>query len=503
MCGIVKHFGTVVANAGVDFDLQTGEVHALLGENGAGKTTLMKILYGLYQPDEGTICVGGQRVSFRSPADALAHGIGMVTQHFALAPRLTVSENVVLGREPGALLRADEARRRVRDLAARYGFSVDADAPVRELSVGEQQRVEILKALHRECRTLILDEPTAVLTPQESRTLFAHLRGLVDQGLSVVFISHKLEEVLSVSDRVTVLRDGRVVGRTRASETSPEALARMMVGREIFSLVYAGQGPAAPGEPVLELEDIEAADDRGLPAVRGVSLHVRAGEILALAGVAGNGQSELVEVVCGLRRPRGGRVRVGGKDVTGANAAEMTAAGVGRIPEDRLQGVVPDLTVAENIALETMGTFTGRGGVILRARMTAYARELIEQYQIKATPTSLARTLSGGNLQKLILARVLVRCPRVIVAAQPTRGLDVGATTFVHEQLLAQKAEGTAILLVSEDLDEVLALADTIAVMYSGKIVGAIPRGEADAERLGLLMAGSQGRASNTHGQEV
>ncbi len=492
MRGIAKRFGPVTANAGIDFDLSEGEVHALLGENGAGKSTLMKILYGLYTADAGEIRVRGQVVRFSSPADALAHGIGLVSQHFSLVPTFTVAENIALGYTAG--LRFDEraVAASVSATAARFQMSIDPAVQVRYLSVGEQQRVEILKALHRECRVLILDEPTAVLTPQEAEALFAAIRRLVGQGLSVVFISHKLDEVFAVSDRVTVLRDGRVVGETPTRNASHASLARLMVGRETAGV--SREGEAAAGAPLLRLEDVHALDDRRLPALRGLTLAVGAGEIVGVAGVAGNGQRELTEVLCGLRHPSRGRVFVGNDpvDLTRVTPAEVAARGVGRIPEDRLSAVVADLTVADNLALEHLGEFTHQGRLD-RNRMRQVAEALISEYGIKAAPGDRARTLSGGNMQKLILARVLSRNPRVVIAAGPTRGLDVGATEYVRGKLLEARDRGAAVLLISEDLDEVLALSDRIAVIYEGRLTGVLSASEADPERLGLMMAG-QGR---------
>ncbi len=488
MRGITKRFGPVVANDHIDFNLRKGEIHALLGENGAGKTTLMRILYGLYRADEGEILIEGWPARINSPKDAIALGIGMVTQHFALVPPLTVAENVVLGFTDGFVVDKAAIEQKVAEAAKRFGLEVDPSAVVRHLSVGQRQRVEILKALYREARVLILDEPTAVLVPQEIDALFETLERLRAQGLSVIFITHKLEEVMEISDRVTVLRDGRVVGTVETAKTNERDLARMMVGRETFGV---HREERAVGErPLLQIERLSANDDQGLPALKGVSLVVHAGEILGIAGVGGNGQKELAEVLSGVRRPTAGRILVDGQDLTGATPDQFTAAGVGRIPEDRHAGVVAELSVAENLALEHLHEFT-RGGMLDREAIRRHAEELIQQFQIKARPTDKTRTLSGGNLQKLILARVLSRKPKVVIASQPTRGLDVGATEYVRQQLLQQRARGAAVLLISEDLEEILALSDRIAVMYEGEIVGLLPAQEADPERLGLMMSGA------------
>ncbi len=497
MHGITKQFGTLTANANVDFDVHSGEVHALLGENGAGKTTLTKILYGLYQPDAGTIAINGKLVQLRSPADAIAQGIGMVTQHFSLVPTLTVAENLLLSRPQGITLNLHKAEAAIRETASRYGIQIEPTILVQRLSVGEQQRVEILKALHQNCHVLILDEPTAVLTPQEAEGLFQALRGLIAQGLAVIFISHKLNEVLAISHRVTVLRAGQVVGEVKTGETSQAALARLMVGREVTGVqVSATPAPTAPQTPVLELQNVHALNTRRLPALRGINLSIQAGEIVGLAGVAGNGQPELGEVLSGLRTPTQGSVFVNGVDVTDADPVGMTHAGVGRIPEDRLKGVIADLTVAENIALESLAEFTKAGGQLDKGLVRTHAQKLIDAFEIKATPATRTGSLSGGNMQKVILARVLSRNPQVVVAAQPTRGLDVGAIQYVHEQLLAQRARGAAILLISEDLDEILALADRVAVIYEGAIVGEIRPSDFSADpvnlkqQIGLMMAG-------------
>lgn len=486
--GITKRFGSLVANDRVDLAIERGEVHALLGENGAGKTTLMRILYGLALADEGEIRVGGRSLTIRSPRDAIAAGIGMVTQHFSLVRPMTVAENLALGRG-GFRFDAGAARRRAAEAAERYGMRIEPDRRVADLSVGEQQRLEILKALARDCRVLILDEPTAVLVPQEVETLFATLRRLVAGGLGVVFISHKLGEVRAISDRVSVLRSGRLVG-TVPGTTDERELARMMVGRPTFGVARTGERGAEAGADAaaLRVRDLRVLG-RGVEALRGVTLEVRRGEILGVAGVSGNGQTELVEVLTGMRRPDGGQVLVGGADLTGVGPSRMVAAGIGRIPEDRHASLVPELSVALNLILERIGEFA-TGGRLDDRRIREHADELIARFAIRARPDDRVATLSGGNVQKVLLARVLSRDPRVLVVSQPTRGLDVGATDDVRAEILARRAAGTAILLVSEDLDELLALADRVVVLYEGRIVGAMAAGEADPERLGMLMAG-------------
>jgi ABC-type uncharacterized transport system ATPase subunit len=488
MQGICKRFGFVVANDNIDFELAQGEIHALLGENGAGKTTLMRILYGLYHADSGEIRVNGQPAHITSPRDAITLGLGMVTQSFALVPTLSVAENVVLGYNKSFQLDMENACQDVARSAARFSLEVDPVAIVRHLSVGQKQRVEILKALHRGARVLILDEPTAVLVPQEVEALFETLKRLQKEGLSVIFISHKLNEVMAISDRVTVLRDGRVVGTVHAADTNQAQLAQMMVGRATFGVKKKDVTHA--GKPALRLENLSARDDKGLLALKNISLSVNASEILGLAGVSGNGQTELSQVLSGVRKAAGGRIIVDRQDLTEATPTQIALAGVGRIPEDRHSGIVADLTVAENLALEHLNEFT-RAGTLDRQGMLRHSEELIQEYQIKARPTDRARTLSGGNMQKMILARVLSRQPRVVIAAQPTRGLDVGATEYVRSKLLEQRARGAAVLLISEDLDEVLALSDRIAVIYEGEIVGLLPTAEATPERLGLMMCGA------------
>lgn len=486
---ITKRFGALVANQDINLSLGQGEVLALLGENGAGKSTLMKILYGLYRPDAGEILVDGQVRRFHSPADAMASGIGMVTQHFALVPTLSVAENIVLGLGGFGFDRA-AAERAVRATAEKYKLSIRPSALVRNLSVGEQQRVEIVKALHRNARVLILDEPTAVLTPQEAEALFAELKLLVAEGLSIVFISHHLDEVLRVADRVLVLRDGRTVGEMSTQGATQAMLAEMMVGRATKGIKRAAAGAERSANPVvLQVRDVWALNDRKLPALREVSFDIHAGEVLGLAGVSGNGQAALAEVLTGMRAISQGDIVLHNKSIANLAPSQVMAAGVGRIPEDRKVGVVGDLSVEENLALENLGEFK-RGAMLDWPGIRANAERMIAEYAIKATPTSKAGKLSGGNMQKVILARVLSRQPQLVVAAQPTRGLDIGASEYVRDKLLAQTGRGAAILLISEDLEEIMALSDRIAVMFEGRIAGILAASDATPERLGLLMAG-------------
>jgi simple sugar transport system ATP-binding protein len=484
---VTKRFGDLVANDAVDFSLARGEVHALLGENGAGKTTLMRILYGLTRMDSGSIHIDGRPASIGSPRDAIAAGVGMVTQHFSLVQPMSVTENLILGRARGARLDLAAARRAVEQASARFGISVHPDAIVRDLSVGEQQRVEIVKALARDCRVLILDEPTAVLVPHEVEALFETLRRLVGEGLSVVFISHKLGEVRAISDRVSVMRRGRMVG-TAPGSTDERELARLMVGRPTFGVgqqetIWGG------GDARLTVRGVSARGAHGLVALHDVSLEVHAGEIVGVAGVSGNGQTELAEVLSGMRPVTAGSIRVDEQELAGAEPSVVMAAGVGRIPEDRHASLVLDLPVSLNLILEHIDDFT-RGGRLDRTRVAEHARELIERYQIKAQPDDRVATLSGGNIQKVLLARVLSRDPAIVVVSQPTRGLDVGASEFVREQLLARRRDGAAILLFSEDLEELLSLSDRIVVLYEGRVVGHMLASEADPEHLGMLMAG-------------
>jgi len=478
--------------------VRRGEVHALLGENGAGKSTLMNVLYGLYQPDEGEIVLRGERVQINSPREAIGMRIGMVHQHFMLIPVMSVAENVVLASEPrrGALLDRDAAERRVRELSDRFGLVVDPRAYVEDIGVGQQQRVEILRVLHRGADVLILDEPTAVLTAQETTELFKVLRALTAQGVSVIFISHKLREVLDIADRVTVLRRGRKVGTVDTEGATEASLAKLMVGREVLFRVE--KEVAAAGEPLLEVEDLEVDDDRGLPAVRGLSLRVRAGEIVGVAGVDGNGQSELVEAITGLRAPRGGQIRLAGTDITGRGVRGALAAGVGHIAEDRhRRGLVLNFSLAENLALrEYRRPPLSRFGLLSPRRMQQQARPLLEQYDVRGgQPQTMAGSLSGGNQQKVVIARELAEEPQVTVAAQPTRGLDVGAIEFVHKRLLEQRDAGRGVLLVSLELDEIRSLSDRVLVIYEGRIVAELGPDATD-EELGVAMLGGKVKAA-------
>jgi general nucleoside transport system ATP-binding protein len=493
--GITKRFPGVVADDHVDFDLRRGEVHALLGENGAGKSTLMNILYGLYKPDEGEIRIRGKPVSFASAKDAIGHGIGMVHQHFMLIPVMTVAENIVLGQEPtrdGVLLDFDAARERVRHLSQTFQFAIDPDSRVEGISVGQQQRVEILKALYRSADILILDEPTAVLTPQEAQELFGILRTLVREGMSVIFITHKLNEVLELADRITVLRRGKKIDTVPREGATEEGLARMMVGREV--LLRVEKKPGVPGDPLLEVRNLNVLDDRHLAAVRDVSFAIKAGEIVGIAGVEGNGQSELIEAITGLRHPESGEVVVGGQVITHESARRMLDAGIGHIPEDRQRrGLVLEFTIAENIALhDYCYPPDSRYGWLFPRRLVQRARQLIKEFDVRGGgPQTRAASLSGGNQQKLVAAREVARDPKVLVAAQPTRGLDVGAIEFLHQRLIEERDEGRAILLVSLELDEVLSLSDRILVMYEGRIVAEHAAGATEAE-IGVEMLGGR-----------
>ncbi|HBT47552.1 MAG TPA: heme ABC transporter ATP-binding protein [Peptococcaceae bacterium] len=494
MQDIVKDFGTLRANDHINLKVEEGEIHALLGENGAGKSTLMNILYGLYHPTSGTILFRGKPVRLNSPHDAINLGIGMVHQHFMLVPALTVVENIILGMpRRWGLVDLKTAAQEIREVARSYGYDIDPFAKVWQLSVGEQQRVEIIKALYRGARLLILDEPTAVLTPQEVRELFRVIRRLAEEKYTVIFISHKLNEVMELCTRVTVLRGGKLVGTVNTCDTTKEELARMMVGREVF--FQLDKEPPSLGDVVLEMDKVEALNEKGLKALKGVSLEVRAGEILGIAGVDGNGQSELAQVITGMRKLSAGRIRIKGRDVTGTGARYIYEQRVAHIPEDRqAEGLVMDMSIKENLILRQYYRPPFAKGLFLKwPAIKENAVQLMKEYDIRAPHEEfLAKTLSGGNQQKVVLAREVSTQPDLIVAMHPTRGLDVGATEYVHRRLLAERDRGAAVLLISTELDEILNLSDRIAVIYEGEIMGVVPRDRADREELGLMMAGSK-----------
>ena len=493
--GLTKRFPGVVANEDVSLTLHEGEILALLGENGAGKSTLVKMIYGLYAPDEGEIAIKGESVRLSGPRDAIRRGIGMVHQHFQLVPVFTVAENVVLGDEPvrWPFVNMKKARAEVARLAEEFGLRVDVDARVEDLPVGTQQRVEILKALYRKADILILDEPTAVLTPQETDDLLRVVRGFADSGVGVVFITHKLREVLAIADTIEVLRGGRQVGTTTPAQTDQAGLAEMMVGRGV--LLSVDKAPAKPAEVVLDVVRLSAKDDLGLPAVREVSLEVRAGEILGIAGVEGNGQRELVQAITGLRRCTADRVTVRGTDILNSTPRRIHDLGVGHVPEDReTDGLVGPYSVADNLVLDRFDEPEfARRGVRRRGAVDALAADLVESFDIR-TPgiSTTVQSLSGGNKQKVVIARELAADPVLLVAAQPTRGVDVGSIEFIHSQIVAARDRGAAVLLVSAELDEVLGLSDRIAVMHDGELVATMPAEGADRARIGMLMAGQQ-----------
>jgi general nucleoside transport system ATP-binding protein len=498
MRGITKTFGSVKANDNISITLHRGEILGLLGENGAGKSTLMKILYGLYRPDSGSIFIDGEEVEIHDPKDAVSRGIGMVHQHFTLIPPLTVAENIVLGAEPrkGVSLDIEEAVKATEELSERYGLVVDPRARVVDLSVGVQQRVEILKTLYREARIVVLDEPTAVLTPQETEDLFSVLKELVADGLSIIFITHKLGELLGISDRITIIRDGRVVDTVITAETDERELARLMVGRDV--LLRVEKTEMKPGEPRLAAEDLVVLSNTGARAVDEVSLEVRSGEILGIAGVDGNGQTELADALAGVRHVESGRVYLDGDDVTSLGADDLQERGLAYVPEDRAsKGLVQDFMLYENNSLKTYdGPPFSRWGWIFPKVMRRRAAENLRAYDVRPPdPDARAGSLSGGNQQKAILARELSGDPGVIIASQPTRGVDVGAIEFIHRQLLEQRSEGKAILLISLELEEVRSLSDRIVVIYAGRIVGEVGPDATD-EELGLLMAGREEKSA-------
>ena len=504
--GITKRFPGVLANDSVDFDLRKGEIHALLGENGAGKTTLMNVLYGLYKSDSGEVLVDGKVMVLNSPKDAIHHGIGMVHQHFMLIPVFTVTENIMLGAEtdhrahpnevPLVKLDRREVAKKVRDLSHQYGLDVDPDAIVGDLPVGVQQRVEIVKALYRNANILILDEPTAVLTPQEAEDLSRIMHELTDKGVSIIFITHKLKEVLAIADRITVMRSGRVVGTAIPKETNEAKLASMMVGREVILTVQ--KKPAQPGEEVLKVTDLHVRDVRGLESVRGVSFNVRAGEVLGIAGVQGNGQTELAEALTGLRSIESGQFILSGTDLTGKPPRPITETGLAHIPEDRQKhGLVLSYSIADNMVLaDYYQPRFSRGIVIQQNQVDANARKLVKEFDVR-TPSAFtsAGKLSGGNQQKVIVARELSRPVKLVIASQPTRGRDVGSIEYIHKESIIMRDRGGGVLLIAAELDEILSLSDRIAVMYRGQIVAKVDRKDATREQLGLWMAGVQEQA--------
>jgi len=492
--GITKRFPGVLANDNITLTLEKGEILALLGENGAGKTTLMNILYGLYTPDEGEIFIQGEKVAIHDPNDAIDHGIGMVHQHFMLVPVFTVTENVMLGVESvknGVFLDRKSASERIREISKRFGLKVDPNALVEDLSVGVQQRVEIIKVLYREADILIFDEPTAVLTPQEVEELFKVIRSLIDQGKSLIFITHKLNEVLEIADRIMVLRNGKVVGTTTPAESTEASLASMMVGREV--ILEVDKPPVKTGEIVLEVDGLVVKDDRNLVVVKDVSFQIRAGEILGIAGVQGNGQTEMVEAITGMRPVESGRVNILGQDTTHNSPRSIREAGSAHVPEDRQRdGLVLTFPVANNLVLNTYYETPFTKGLTLQEReIEKAAINRVREYDVRTpgifVPVS---NLSGGNQQKVIVAREFSRPIKLLIASQPTRGLDVGSIEYIHSQIIQKRNEGCAVLLVSPELDEIMSLSDRIAVMFDGRFIAILPAEQATREGLGLLMAG-------------
>lgn len=499
MRNITKHFPGVLANDHINFEVKAGEVHALLGENGAGKTTLMNILYGLYQPDEGEIYIKGEKVEIRSPKDAIELGIGMVHQHFMLVDVFSVVENIVLGlKELNIVIPVEEVEKQLEEYGERYGLKIDPSAKIWQLSAGEKQRVEIIKALYRGADILILDEPTSILAQSEVKPFFEMLRKMVTEGKSIIFITHKLEEVMAVSDRVTVLRKGKVVGTLKTSETNERELARMMVGREVIFRLE--KKPVKRGKPVLEVVNLRALNDKGVEALKGVSFKVYEGEIFGIAGVAGNGQKELIEVVTGLRKATAGKVYIMGEDVTNKPPRVILKRNVAHIPEERIEmGIVPNMNISENLILKYYNEppfvkefYNEKLRIVLNEEeIEKFSNRLVKEYEIM-TPSikTPAKLLSGGNIQRLILARELSSNPSLIIAAHPTYGLDVGATEYIRKLLLKEREKGAAILLVSEDLEEIMSLSDRIAVIFAGEFVGIVKAEEANIEDIGLMMAG-------------
>lgn len=503
MRGVTKRFPGIVANDSISLELRKGEIHALLGENGAGKSTLMNILFGLYQPDEGEILINGDRVVLDGPNKAIKLGIGMVHQHFKLVHPFTVAENIILGSEPKRGLATDirKAAAEVQRLSELYGLKVDPNARIEDISVGMQQRVEILKTLYRGADIIIFDEPTAVLTPQEIEELLEIMRRLVEQGKSIILITHKLKEIMAISDRVTIIRRGKVVGSVKTAETSPNALAEAMVGRNVNFEIH--KAASTPGKPVLEVRDVIARDVRGINALNGISFQVKRGEILGVAGVDGNGQSELIQALTGLRRVDSGHILLNGQDLTNQAPRTVSETGLSLIPEDRHKhGLVLDFSMRENMVLNTYykQPYT-KNGLLNEHAMDEHARRLIQEFDVRTPGTETkARSLSGGNQQKAIIAREVDKDPDLLIAAQPTRGLDVGAIEFIHKRLVEQRDKGKGVLLISFELDEILKLSDRIIVMYEGRVVGEVRPEETNDQELGLMMAGSGKGAASQHG---
>ncbi len=505
MKGITKIFPGVVANDNVDFDLEKGEIHVLLGENGAGKTTLMNVLYGLYQQESGDIFINGQKASMKSPKEAISLGIGMVHQHFMLIHNFTVAQNMILGNEPKSGIKIDMKRaiKDTEELSKKYGFNIDPKAIIEDMTVGQQQKVEILKALYRGAEILILDEPTAVLTPQEIIELGVILRNLVKEGKSIILITHKLKEVMSMSDRVTIVRRGKVIDTIRTKETNIDQLAEMMVGRKVNLVVDKADNTI--GETVLKIENLHVLDNRNLPAVKGINLEVKRGEILAIAGVDGNGQTELIEGIAGLRKPKEGSIILNGQEIAGRTPREAIEAGLGHIAEDRhKRGLILGFSLLENsiLGIHYKSPFS-KGMMMDYGAIRQHVNTLIKDYDVRTPNEDVnAVALSGGNQQKMVIAREIEKNPELLIAAQPTRGLDVGAIEYIHKRLVDERNNGRAVLLVSLELDEVLALADRIAVIYDGEIVDILSRKEATEQKLGILMAGGTLKKENQGGKE-
>lgn len=499
MRNITKRFGNVVANEAVTLSIRSGSIHAIIGENGAGKSTIMNILYGFYRADVGEILIDGEKCQINNTHDALAHGLGMVHQHFMLAGALSVTENIILGMEPtnGVVLNYRAAKQKIQELSKQYGLQINPDAIVDNLSVGEEQRVEILKTLYRGARILILDEPTAVLTPQETEEFFRILHSLRDQGKTIIIITHKLAEVLAISERVTVMRQGKVVGEVETKQTNAEELARLMVGREVLLRVDKHQyaKPKTTAQPVIAVKDLKLRKQDGLEVLKGISFEISPGEILGIAGVEGNGQTELIEVLSGLQTPTSGTVQLNGKDITGLNSREAKELKIAHVPEDRhKRGLLLDAPLWENavLGLQNDGKLVG-WPLLKEAQINNHTKKLITDFDVRPPDPSLtARGLSGGNQQKLIIAREFSLTPQFLIAAQPTRGVDIGAIEFIYKKLLELKSNGAAILLISAELEEVLSLSDRLAVIYEGKFVGIVDPEKVSQEEIGLMMTGGK-----------